>query len=102
MIQAEVKYGEENSRIDFLLSHSERGCLESGAVESAPGCYVEVKSVTLLEGEQGYFPDAVTTRGQKHLRELTSIVKNGDRAVLLFAVLHTGIHHFKVASENME
>ncbi len=90
-LQREVKYGDENSRIDFLLR-----CNNAGNKNKAL-TYVEVKSVTLLEGNQGYFPDAVTTRGQKHLRELTSIVKNGDRAVLLFAVLHTGIHHFKVA-----
>jgi sugar fermentation stimulation protein A len=53
-----------------------------------------VKSVTLLDEEkqgQGYFPDAVTTRGQKHLRELTEMAQNGSRAVLLFTVLHSGI-----------
>ncbi|MBY8030299.1 DNA/RNA nuclease SfsA [Vibrio fluvialis] len=88
----EVKYGNENSRIDILLNS-----------ESGPNCYIEVKSVTLLDernlatGEenqivgQGYFPDAVTTRGQKHLRELAEMAKNGSRAVLLFAVLHSGI-----------
>ena len=54
--------------------------------------FIEVKSVTLLEGQQGYFPDAVTQRGQKHLRELMTMTANGHRAVLLFAVLHSGIN----------
>jgi sugar fermentation stimulation protein A len=85
-LQREVKYGEENSRIDILLSYSDKA-----------KTYIEVKSVTLLDDNQGYFPDAVTTRGQKHLRELMNIVKNGDRAVLLFTVLHTGINSVKVA-----
>ncbi|MFV0449002.1 MAG: DNA/RNA nuclease SfsA [Vibrio sp.] len=91
-LRTEVKYGAENSRIDILLCS-----------ESKPNCYVEVKSVTLLDernietGEanqhigQGYFPDAVTTRGQKHLRELSEMVQSGSRAVLLFTVLHSGI-----------
>ncbi len=91
-LRTEVKYGAENSRIDILLCS-----------ESKPNCYVEVKSVTLLDernietGEankhigQGYFPDAVTTRGQKHLRELSEMAQSGSRAVLLFTVLHSGI-----------
>ncbi|HBZ14981.1 DNA/RNA nuclease SfsA [Pantoea sp. NPDC088449] len=78
--QPEVKYGTEKSRIDFLLQ-----------AEGRSNCYIEVKSVTLLHLGKGYFPDAVTTRGQKHLRELSTIVAEGHRAVLLFAVLHTGI-----------
>jgi len=93
-LQREVKYGEENSRIDILLSETVSDDSDHQKVSKT---YIEVKSVTLLEGEQGYFPDTVTTRGQKHLRELMSIVKNGDRAVLLFTVLHTGINSFKVA-----
>ena len=93
-LQREVKYGEENSRIDFLLSHAINNHSNK---KNTFKTYIEVKSVTLLEGDQGYFPDTVTTRGQKHLRELMSIVKNGDRAVLLFTVLHTGINSFKVA-----
>lgn len=82
-LQTEVKYGNENSRIDILLKS-----------ENKPKCYIEVKSVTLLDEElqgQGYFPDAVTTRGQKHLRELTEMAQTGSRAVLLFTVLHSGI-----------
>ncbi|CAH0289572.1 DNA/RNA nuclease SfsA [Erwinia aphidicola] len=76
----EVKYGAENSRIDFLLQASDRR-----------NCYIEVKSVTLLQQGKGYFPDAVTVRGQKHLRELSQIAQSGQRAVLFFAVLHSGI-----------
>ncbi len=64
-LQTEVKYGSENSRIDILLNSKSR-----------PNCYIEVKSVTLLDDHvegKGYFPDAVTTRGQKHLRELSEV-----------------------------
>ncbi|MNN83158.1 Sugar fermentation stimulation protein A [compost metagenome] len=50
-----------------------------------------MKSVTLSQQGCGYFPDAVSLRGQKHLRELMSVVLQGERAVLLFAVLHSAI-----------
>ncbi|MCL1122988.1 DNA/RNA nuclease SfsA [Shewanella surugensis] len=85
-LKREVKYGSENSRIDILLED-----------DNLPPCYIEVKSCTLLEGHQGYFPDAVTTRGQKHLRELMEMVAKGHRAVLLFVVQHTGIQSVKAA-----
>lgn len=84
--RSEVKYGSEGSRIDFLLQQPQ-----------LPDCYVEVKSVTLLENGQGYFPDTVTLRGQKHLRELMAIAAAGQRAVLFFAVLHSGIECISVA-----
>ncbi|MGI9274795.1 MAG: DNA/RNA nuclease SfsA [Endozoicomonas sp.] len=88
-IRREVRYGEENSRIDFLLQQ-----------EGLPDCYVEVKSVTLAVGDGlGLFPDAVTSRGTKHLRELTSICQQGGRAVLLFCVQHTGIDRVSPADE---
>lgn len=86
-LRREVKYGSENSRIDILLEDSNK-----------PNCYIEVKSCTLLEQDQGYFPDAVTTRGQKHLRELMEMVEQGYRAVLLFVVQHTGIKSVKAAA----
>tara|TARA_R110002167_G_scaffold118143_8_gene294553 strand:+ start:33422 stop:34126 length:705 start_codon:yes stop_codon:yes gene_type:complete len=85
-IQREVKFGQENSRIDFLLHDDE-----------LTDCYLEVKSVTLLQDGQGYFPDAVSLRGQKHLRELSQLAREGKRAVLLFCVQHSGIHSVKVA-----
>ena len=84
--KSEVKYGDEGSRIDFMLQAEDR-----------PECYIEVKSVTLAEQENGYFPDAVTLRGQKHLRELMSVAAAGKRAVLLFAVLHSAIERFSPA-----
>ncbi|MBL4909911.1 MAG: DNA/RNA nuclease SfsA [Alteromonadaceae bacterium] len=94
----EKKYGRENSKIDFFLSDN------SNALTDA---YVEVKSVTLLDESssselpnngQGYFPDTVSTRGQKHLRELIEMVEQGKRAVLLFAILHSGIQSVKAAA----
>ncbi|MEW6997557.1 DNA/RNA nuclease SfsA [Colwelliaceae bacterium BS250] len=80
-LKREVKYGSENSKIDILLSDGELA-----------DAYIEVKSATLLDNGQGYFPDAVTTRGQKHLRELAEMAESGKRAILLFAVLHSGIN----------
>ncbi len=78
--KAEVKYGEK-SRIDWLLTKSD-----------GTKCYVEVKNVTLLEEDGlGYFPDAVTDRGRKHLYELAKMVEEGHRAVLFFCVSHAGI-----------
>ncbi len=89
-IRPEVKYGDENSRIDLLLQGSER-----------QDCYVEIKSVTLLEDPAargvGYFPDAVSKRGGKHLRELTKMAQSGVRSVLFFCVQHTGIQEVRPA-----
>ena len=88
-VQAEVSYGAENSRIDFLLSAPQR-----------PDCYLEVKSVTLgLAGGQGLFPDAVSKRGSKHLRELMTMVDQGKRGVLLFCVQHSGVDRVSPADE---
>jgi sugar fermentation stimulation protein A len=81
-IRAEVPYGDERSRIDLLLTGN----------PSADDCYVEIKNVSLGVGDgMGVFPDAVTTRGHKHLRELMKIASEGYRALLLFCVQHSGI-----------
>ncbi|MCW8881011.1 MAG: DNA/RNA nuclease SfsA [Sedimenticola sp.] len=86
-IQVERPYGDERSRIDLLLTKPGR-----------PDCYVEVKNVTLLNGAgKGFFPDAVTARGRKHLRELMAVAKAGGRAVLFFNVAHTGIEQLAPA-----
>jgi sugar fermentation stimulation protein A len=79
-IRREVIYGSEKSRVDFVLERGDEKC------------FVEVKNVTLMEAKgQGLFPDAVSERGTKHLRELMQMVREGHRAVLLFCVQHTGI-----------
>lgn len=86
----EVRFGSEKSRVDFMLRDAQEGNLAD--------CYVEVKSVTLGMGSgQGLFPDAVTTRGQKHLRELIDVKARGQRAVLLFCVQHSGIREMAPA-----
>ena len=90
-LKREVKYGSENSRIDILLR-------DESTTSPKQDCYIEVKSCTLLEEGQGYFPDAVTTRGQKHLRELMEMVTLGHRGVLLFVVQHTGIDSVQAAA----
>lgn len=75
VIRREVKYG-ANSRIDLLLSSDTR-----------PDCYVEVKNCHLMRtAGLAEFPDSVTTRGAKHLYELSERVRAGDRAVQLFIV----------------
>jgi len=91
-IAKEVRYGEENSRIDFLLSgHSS---------DKAQKCYLEVKNVTYGEVDgRGLFPDSISVRGQKHLRELRLMVEQGQRAVLLYCVQHSGIDWVEVAKD---
>ncbi len=84
-IRPEAPYG-KNSRIDLLLSG------HSGS------CYVEVKNVTLVEDGAYLFPDAVTTRGQKHLDELVSMVKEGHRAVMLYVIQRRDGHIFRPAA----
>jgi sugar fermentation stimulation protein A len=72
-IQAEVKVSDK-SRLDFLLSHGEKKI------------YVEVKNCTLVENGKAMFPDAVTTRGSKHLQELVKLKESGYDAAVFFCV----------------
>ena len=73
----EYTYGD--SRIDFFLERNGERTL------------MEVKGCTLEVDGTGYFPDAPTDRGVKHLRELSGAVKNGYHAVLAFAIQMNGI-----------
>ncbi len=87
-IRREVCLNPGGSRFDFLLGGAQGSCV------------VEVKSVTLALGEgEGAFPDAVSVRGQKHLRELTELAQAGQPACLLFCVMHSGIDRVRPADE---
>lgn len=88
-LRREVPYGEERSRIDFRLDYP-----------SGPA-FVEVKSVTLgfADSNVAAFPDAVTARGAKHLRELAALARKGVRAVQLYCVNLSGIEAVRPAVE---
>jgi len=81
----EKKIGQ--SRIDFYLEDH----------PSHPPCYVEVKNVTLKLNGEAQFPDSVTERGQKHLKELIEIKKSGLRAAMLFIVQREDVQKFRPA-----
>lgn len=89
-VRPEVAFG-ERSRVDFLLErdgdggNNGEGEGESEGEGERERCWVEVKSVTLGLGHGiSAFPDSVTARGTRHLRELMAMAAGGDRAVLLF------------------
>jgi sugar fermentation stimulation protein A len=88
-LKREVPYGEERSRIDFRLDYP------NGAA------FVEVKSVTLgfADSRTAAFPDAVTQRGAKHLRELAVLARRGVRAVQLYCVNLEGMGAVRPARE---
>ncbi len=87
-VRTEVKYGAENSRIDVLA-------LDGGDRQ----VFIEVKNTTLKAGEWALFPDAVTERGTKHLRELQAMVREGHRAAIAFFVHRTDVGRFDAAWE---
>ncbi len=75
-IKGEVVYGlDKSSRVDFLLTGS----------DTELPIYLEVKNTTWAQGRLALFPDTVTTRGQKHLRELMGILPD-SRAVMLYLI----------------
>ncbi|HCH78535.1 MULTISPECIES: DNA/RNA nuclease SfsA [Stutzerimonas stutzeri subgroup] len=88
-LKREVAYGVENSRVDFRLDYA------------GTAAFVEVKSVTLgfAETPVAAFPDAVTTRGARHLRELATLARAGVRAVQLYCVNLSGIEAVRPAEE---
>ncbi len=86
-IRREVRFGRENSRIDLLLSG-----------DGLPDCYVEVKNVTAaVSAGIALFPDAVSARGSKHLRELMHVVEQGRRAVIFFCAQRGDVNEVRPA-----
>ena len=86
-IKREVKYG-ENSRIDFLVNNKDEEI------------YIEVKNVTLsLKKGIAEFPDAITERGSKHLKELSKIKDKKTRAIMLYLIQRDDCKYFQIAKE---
>ncbi|MDB5450449.1 MAG: sugar fermentation stimulation protein [Phenylobacterium sp.] len=84
----EVRYG-TNSRVDFLLEHPDR-----------PPAWLEVKNCHLRRaGSLAEFPDCVAARSLKHLRELSAMVREGHRAVMLFVIQRTDCDEFEACHD---
>ena len=87
-LKREVKYG-ENSRIDFLVNNN-----------MDEEIYVEVKNVTLsLKKGIAEFPDAITERGSKHLKELQKIKNKKTRAIMLYLIQRDDCKYFQIAKK---
>jgi sugar fermentation stimulation protein A len=87
-LRGEVKYG-ANSRIDILLDDPAKGI-----------CYVEIKNVHLLRKPGlAEFPDSVTSRGAKHLDELSQMVADGHRAVMVYLIQRGDADRFSLAAD---
>ena len=86
-IKPEVFFDKE-TRFDFLIEKKKQKI------------FVEVKNVTLFRNEKiAEFPDAVTSRGSKHLKTLITAIKNGYKSYLLFLVQIEGVESFKIAKD---
>ena len=86
-IKPEVFFGKE-TRFDFLVEKNKQKI------------FVEVKNVTLFrEKKVAEFPDAVTSRGSKHLKALIEAIKKGYKTYLLFLVQIEGVENFKIAKD---
>ena len=90
-LQSEVKINDE-SRLDLLLES-----------EDGKKHYVEIKNVTLRNGDSAQFPDGVSERAQKHLKELMKLIKNGKKqgttAEILFTVQRDDCKYFSPADD---
>lgn len=83
----EVRYA-QNSRIDIL-----------GTNNNDEKCYIEIKSVSMVRDGKYAFPDAVTKRGLKHLKNLLQVKEEGHRAVIFFLLMRNDGATFEAASE---
>ena len=86
-IKPEVFFNKE-TRFDFLVENNKKRI------------FVEVKNVTLFRDEKiAEFPDAVTSRGSKHLKTLIDATKKGYKTYILFLVQIQGVENFKIAKD---
>jgi len=84
-VKREVKF--EDSRFDVYANNDQEEC------------FIEVKNVTLKEGNAALFPDAVTTRGRKHLQTLIRVKEKGIRAVMVYVIQRMDVTYFAPADE---
>ncbi len=84
-VKREVKFGD--SRFDVYAENDQEKC------------FIEVKNVSMKANEYALFPDAVTTRGQKHLKTLIEVKKQGMRAVMLYIIQRSDVQLFAPAME---
>ena len=86
-IKTEVKFS-ENTRFDFFLSNNKEKC------------FLEVKNVTLLrKNKLAEFPDAITSRGKKHLDELSKAKKQGYQSYIMYLIQRENCDSFKIAED---
>ena len=86
-IKSEVFYNKE-TRFDFLIEKKKQKS------------FIEVKNVTLFrEKKTAEFPDAITTRGSKHLLTLIDAIKKGYKSYLIFLVQIQNMENFKIAKD---
>ena len=86
-IKTEAKFS-DNTRFDFLLHNNKKKC------------FLEVKNVTLVRKEKiAEFPDAITSRGTKHLKELIAAKKKGLKSYILYLIQREDCKTFKIAKD---
>ena len=85
-LEREVSLGD--SRLDILLSRTDMNC------------YIEAKSVTLVDGKTAIFPDAPTLRGTKHINSLLAAVKMGCRAAAVFIIQQADAQQLSINRQN--
>jgi len=86
-IKSEAKFS-DNTRFDFLISNNKEKC------------FLEVKNVTLLRQDNiAEFPDAITSRGTKHLKELIKAKRKGYESYMLYLIQRDDCNFFKIAND---
>ena len=86
-IQREVKIG-EHSRIDLMLTDG-----------GGKRCYIEIKNCTLVTEAVAQFPDAVTSRGLKHITELENLAEAGHRCMMFYFIQRMDAKVFRPADD---
>jgi sugar fermentation stimulation protein A len=84
-MRRDVRFGRDN-RIDLLL--------EGNGLRS---CYIEVENVTLARDSVAFYPDAINERGPQRMSDLTDIVREGNRAMIMFVAQRSDVQSFRPA-----